>query len=260
MKIDMISEHAGPLAALAGPDAGGQNVHVGGLAAALGRRGHEVTVLTRRDNVELPDTIVFAPGVTVEHVTAGPMRHIPKDRPMPYLDDFAVALSRRWRISRPDIVHAHFWMSGIAALKGMREEPIPLVQSFHALGSVKQRHQKAADTSPVARIRLEGQIARSADAIVATCTDEVSELAIYGTPLGRIHVVPCGVDTELFRPNGPASPCPGDTFQIIAFGRLVPRRGVDTVIAALPGVPDAELVVAGGPDRDRLRLAPRSGV
>src|SRR3954471_13102914 len=109
MKIDMVSEHASPLATLGGPDAGGQNVHVAALAAALGRRGHEVTVLTRRDDVEAPESVAFAPGATVEHVTAGPMRHVAKDRLLPYMGDFAVALARRWRTGPPDVVHAHFW-------------------------------------------------------------------------------------------------------------------------------------------------------
>jgi D-inositol-3-phosphate glycosyltransferase len=255
MKIDMVSEHASPLAALGGPDAGGQNVHVGALAAALARRGHDVTVLTRRDDVEPPDTVAFAPGVTVEHVTAGPMRHVAKDELLPYMDEFAVALSRRWHARPPDIVHAHFWMSGLAALKGARGHALPVVQTFHALGNVKQRHQKSADTSPPGRIRLEGQIARDASAIVATCTDEVKELAEYGAPPDRIHVVPCGVDIEVFRPDGPAADRgkPAGP-RIVTFGRLVPRKGIDTIIEALPGVPGAELVVAGGPDRERLRL------
>jgi hypothetical protein len=47
VRIDMISEHASPLAALGGADAGGQNVHVAALAAALAQRGHEISVFTR---------------------------------------------------------------------------------------------------------------------------------------------------------------------------------------------------------------------
>ena len=55
MKIAMVSEHASPLATLGGVDAGGQNVHVSELAQALARRGHEVTVYTRRDDATLPE-------------------------------------------------------------------------------------------------------------------------------------------------------------------------------------------------------------
>jgi D-inositol-3-phosphate glycosyltransferase len=176
---------------------------------------------------------------------------VPKDRLLAYMNEFADALSRRWLTRPPDVVHAHFWMSGLAALDAARDRRIPVVQTFHALGSVKRRYQKEADTSPASRIRLEGQIACEADAIIATCTDEVRELAAYGAPPGRVFVVPCGVDTTCFRPKGP-SDARGGRFRIVTFGRLVPRKGVDTIIEALDRVPDAELLVAGGPDRSSL--------
>ncbi|HEY0537633.1 MAG TPA: glycosyltransferase [Actinoallomurus sp.] len=257
MKIDMVSEHASPLARVGGPDAGGQNVHVAALAVALSRRGHDVAVLTRRDDVDQPETVTFAPGVTVEHVPAGPPRRVPKDRLLPHMDEFAASLKRRWLSRPPDVVHAHFWMSGLAAIEGARGGEIPVVQTFHALGSVKRRYQKGADTSPASRIRLEGQIARQADAIIATCTDEVTELREYGAPPGQVFVVPCGVDTACFRPDGPSEERAGP-FRILTFGRLVPRKGVDTVIEALCGVPGAELVVAGGPDRESLHRDPEA--
>jgi glycosyltransferase involved in cell wall biosynthesis len=63
--------------------------------------------------------------------------------------------------------------------------------------------------------------------------------------------VPCGVDTTCFRPDGPSDARDG-RFRILAFGRLVPRKGVDTIIEALGRTPDAELLVAGGPDRGSL--------
>src|SRR3569833_809174 len=157
MKVEMVSEHARPLARVGGPDAGGQNVHVGALAVALARRGHEVVVLTRRDDAHRPTVVPFAPGITVEHVPAGPPRRVPKDRLQAYMNEFADALSRRWLICLSDVVHAHFWMSGLAALDAARDRRIPVVQTFHALGSVKRRYQKEADTSPASRIRLEGQ-------------------------------------------------------------------------------------------------------
>jgi glycosyltransferase involved in cell wall biosynthesis len=249
VKIDMVSEHASPLAALGGPDAGGQNVHVGALAVALGQRGHEVVVFTRRDSVDLPESVEFAPGVRVEHVPAGPPKRVPKDELLAYMGDFAICLSRRWLVRPPDIVHAHFWMSGLAALEGVRAHGIPVVQTFHALGSVKRRYQEEADTSPPSRIRQEGVIAREVSAVIATCTDEVDELGAYGVTPDHVFVVPCGVNTADFRTDGPTSERGDEPFRIITFGRLVPRKGVDTVIEALRHVPGAELVVAGGPDR-----------
>jgi D-inositol-3-phosphate glycosyltransferase len=256
LNVDMVSEHGSPLAALGGADAGGQNVHVGALAVALARRGHDVVVYTRRDGPDLPGSVPLAPGVTVEHVPAGPARPVPKDDLLPYMSDFAAELSRRWMDRRPHIVHAHFWMSGIAALAGRRDPRMPIIQTFHALGSVKRRHQKDEDKSPRERIGLEAMIARDASAVIATCTEEVQELKSYGAVTENVFVVPCGVDAEHFRRTGKRAARDGDRRRVLTIGRLVPRKGVDTVIEALAHVPDAELVVVGGPARSALRGDP----
>jgi D-inositol-3-phosphate glycosyltransferase len=253
----MISEHASPLAALGGADAGGQNVHVAALAAALARRGHEVSVFTRRDSSRLPDAVPLAPGVTVRHVPAGPPRLLPKDDLLPYMRDFADWLAARWREQPPDVVHAHFWMSGIAALWAADRSPVPVVQTFHALGRVKRRWQAGADTSPPERIDIETTIAKQAAAIIATCTDEVSELAAYGAAPETMYVVPCGVDGARFRPGREAGPgTPRSQPRVLTLGRLVPRKGNATVIAAMAAIPGAELVIAGGPDPGRLHDDP----
>lgn len=251
MKIDLVSEHASPLAVLGGADSGGQNVHVASLALALAGHGHEITVYTRRDAPELPDAVPLAPGVTVEHVPAGPPRPVPKDDLLAYMPGFAAWLADRWRAGRPDVVHAHFWMSGLASVMAARRCPLPVVQTFHALGRVKRRYQARADTSPPQRIRLERIVAQRASAVIATCTDEVTELAAYGARPDHTHVVPCGVDCDRFRPGGLAPRRDGPA-RVLTLGRLVPRKGVDTVIEAMAGVPGAELVVAGGPERARL--------
>ncbi|HEX4063598.1 MAG TPA: glycosyltransferase [Streptosporangiaceae bacterium] len=254
MKIELISEHASPLAALGGADAGGQNVHVAALATELGRRGHEVTVCTRRDAADLPDQVPLAPGVTVEHVPAGPPRPVPKDELPGHMTAFARWLEQRWAIQRPDLVHAHFWMSGAAAIRAARRHRVPVVLTYHALGLVKRRHQGLADTSPPERIGVEAALARRVSAIIATCTDEVAELAAYDARADRVYVVPCGVDVAHFHPGGPGQPAGPDGRPgcVVTLGRLVPRKGVDTMIAALAGVPDAELVVAGGPPQAQL--------
>ena len=254
MRIALVSEHASPLAALGGVDAGGQNVHVAALATELGAAGHTVEVYTRRDDPALPERVVMAPGVTVVHVPAGPARHVPKDDLLPWMADFGRWLAQEWVLhGRPDVVHAHFWMSGLAAVQAARAVPggVPVVQTYHALGSVKRRHQGDRDTSPAGRVQTEATLGRSVDLVVATCTDEVTELRRLGVPAQRITVVPCGVDTQHFTP-GPSGRAPGGPPRILSIGRLVERKGVDTVIQALVDVPDAELVVAGGPSSDGL--------
>jgi D-inositol-3-phosphate glycosyltransferase len=252
LKIDLVSDHASPLAA-SGP--GGQQVHVAALATALAGRGHEVTVHTRRDDVALPDSVPYARGVTVEHVRAGPARPVPTDELLPYVPEFAAELRRRWAARPPDVVHAHFWTSGLAALGGVGDLDVPVVQTFHALGSVRRRHQGEADTSPPERLRLETQIGWDVAGTIATCDDEARELGAYGIPPESVHVVPCGVDIGRFRPGGPSA-ARGDRPRLVTIGRLVPRKGVDTVVEALCHVPDAELVVVGGPGRTDLDRDP----
>lgn len=251
MRIAMVSEHASPLAVLGGADAGGQNVHVAELSRALGRRGVEVTVYTRRDDPALPARMPLAPGVVVEHVDAGPPKPIAKDLLLPCMDAFADGLRDAWRRWRPALAHAHFWMSGRAALAAADGLDVPVVQTFHALGVVKRRHQRDADTSPAERLETETAILERACGIVATCTDERRELALLGANPSRVRVVPCGVDLRRFRPEGPALLRAGRP-RLVAVGRLVARKGVDDVVRALVRVPHAELLVAGGPDAGDL--------
>jgi D-inositol-3-phosphate glycosyltransferase len=270
MRIHMVSEHASPLAVLGGDDAGGQNVHVAALSWALARRGAEVVVHTRRESPDVPARVEMRPGVTVHNVDAGPARVLPKDDLLPHMEAFGDALRHEWRHDRPDVVHGHFWMSGLAALAAARPLGVPVTQTFHALGVVKRRNQGAKDTSPPERLGLEAEVARSVDRVVATCSDEVFELLRLGVDRERITVVPCGVNLGHFTPEGPAEPRRPGVHRIVSVGRLVERKGFGNVIEALKDVPGAELVLVGGPDpadlptdpaAQRLRdLAERHGV
>ncbi|EMY32196.1 glycosyltransferase [Arthrobacter crystallopoietes BAB-32] len=255
MRISMVSEHASPLAVLGGVDAGGQNVHVAELSAALARRGHCVTVYTRRDNPDLPVRVPMRAGVEVVHVDAGPAEPVPKDELLPYMGQLADGISADWADNPPDLVHGHFWMSGVAALDAARRPagsgyPVPVLQTFHALGTVKRRHQGAQDTSPAQRAWLEPNVGRSVDRIIATCSDEVFELAAMGVPRSNVSIAPCGVDLKLFSADGSAE-TRGRRHRIVTLGRLVPRKGVDLAVQALKllkeqGIDDVELLVVGG--------------
>ncbi|HEX8495746.1 MAG TPA: glycosyltransferase [Actinomycetales bacterium] len=277
MRIAMVSEHASPLALLdgqlggqlGGQDAGGQNVHVAALSQALAARGHEVVVYTRRDDPALPACQPFAPGVEVVHLDAGPPLPLPKDDLVDHVPAMGAAIAADWALRGvPDVVHAHFWMSALATGIAVRSLPVGARRprtavTFHALGAVKARHQGVLDTSPPQRVAAEQAVMQEVDAVVATCSDEVAELLAQGADPHRLHVVPCGVDLLTFTPEGrrlvPWSP---DVARLLVLGRLVERKGVDTAIAALADVRDAELVVAGGsadagsdPDVTRLRAA-----
>ena len=256
MRIAMVSEHANPLAVVGGVDAGGQNVHVAALARALAGLGHDVVVHSRRDDPSVPRRVRLCEGVVVDHVPAGPPQDVSKDELLPHMGAFGRELARIWAVERPDVVHAHFWMSGLAALTGAHDLDLPVVQTFHALGTVKRRHQGAADTSPPERLRLESAVARSVDRIIATCTDEVDELVRMRVRRRHVDVVPCGVDLELFTESGPSLPRGGCRRRLVTVGRLVERKGVQTVIEALAELPDTELLVAGGPSAGGIDVDP----
>ena len=252
LRIALVSEHASPLAALGGADAGGQNVHVARLAETLADHGHRVTVHTRRDSTQLSERTPLRHGVDVHHVPAGPPRAVPKDELLPCMGMFAACLSAQWAAERPDVVHSHFWMSGLATLQAAQERGLPFLHTYHALGTVKKRHQGEADTSPGERIPCETAIGTACDRVVATCRDEVEELAAMLVPSDRISVVPCGVDPRVFSPEGPRWQRPGRRPLLVQVGRLVPRKGAALAVAALARVPGAELVVAGGPSGPEL--------
>jgi D-inositol-3-phosphate glycosyltransferase len=201
MRMAMVSEHASPLAAIGGVDAGGQNLHVAALAAGLAGRGHDVRIYTRCDQPAQSGMVEMCPGVMVEHVPAGPACPMPKDDLLPYMRMFGHRLAERWTGGTwaPNLVDTHYWMSGLAALAARRHWPVPIVLTNHALGSVKRRHQGEQDSSPPTRERYERLPGQQVDSIIAQSRDEVAELAVLGVPdllllveLGRLELpTPC---------------------------------------------------------------------
>ncbi len=250
MRIDLISEHASPLASMGGEQAGGQNVHVAALATALAAQGARVRVHTRRDDAALPRVVPMGRGVEVVHIDAGPACPIPRDDLWPYMDRFAFELVREWTRDRPDAAHAHFWMSASAALRARAATGVPTAVTFHALGAEKHREQPRGDTSPPERIAVEERVARSADLVIATTGKEAAEHRAKGVAPARVVTIPCGVDLVRFRPGSPAGD-PG-RFQVVSVSRLVERKGVGNVIEAAARVPATSLLVVGGPDPAHL--------
>ena len=255
MRVAMISEHASPLATLGGEDSGGQNVYVAELARRLGAMGHEVDVFTRRDGARPPTVVPFDKGVRVVNLDAGPPKSLFKDELLPFMAEFHDALYAFAEGGASyDLVHANFWMSGWVACEAKRDLGLPFAQTFHALGEIKRREQGAMDTSPPERPAIEARVLTETDLVLATCPAEREDLLdLYGADPGRISLVPCGVDARRFRPvdRGEARHRLGlgEGPTVVYVGRIVPRKGVDTVLEALALLPDrldARLAIVGG--------------
>ncbi|TDV48028.1 glycosyltransferase [Actinophytocola oryzae] len=252
MHIAMISAHASPLTGEVEPDEHGR--HVGELSAALVRAGHEVTVYTRKASGRQAAEVCSAQGYRVVHLPAGPAKHVPRDELLPYLGEFTRRLRTRFAEDLPDVVHSHFWLSGLAAVFVSMAAPMPIVHTFHSLGTTRRRNDEN-DPSPVERIRLERMVGQSVTRVIATSEDEVRELRGMRVTGRHVSVVPRGMDCDRFRPDGPRLTrrlrC-----RVVSAGQLAPRTGFADVVEAMTHLPDTELVIAGGPDRERLPQDP----
>ena len=116
-------------------------------------------MFTRRENGDVATVVEFAPGVRVVHVDAGPARVIKKEKLLPLMDGFADEIRAFFgEHGIPDLIHAHFFMSGLVGIELARTFDIPAVVTFHALGKVRRLHQKEADGFPDARFSIEERI------------------------------------------------------------------------------------------------------
>jgi D-inositol-3-phosphate glycosyltransferase len=259
-RIALLSYHTSPLAPLGGRETGGLNVYVRELARELAERGHHVDVFTRRIDVDAPAVIPIARGETgsarLVHIDAGPPQYLDKDALPPYIDEFAegVAAFAAGEGVPYDVLHSHYWLSGVAGAALRRRWGVPHISMFHTLGEVKSR-SRMTELEPAARIDAERTIAHEADRIVVASRDE-QELLVrhYGASVDRIAVVPCGVNLDLFQPvekeDARRELGLHDDDRILLFvGRIEPLKGVDILLGAAAQVaaePDCFVLIIGG--------------
>ncbi|SCL66004.1 Glycosyltransferase involved in cell wall bisynthesis [Micromonospora citrea] len=268
MRVGLVCAHAGPPRRADAPTVG-THQHIARVAAELAARGHDVRVYERRDDPDLPDT-AMVDGYRVERVPVGPAAPIPTAELVPYVSEFGAWLADRWTGDwQPEVVHGHYWIGGLAAAHAVRETDVPVVQTFHSLGVEQLRHLGGQYDGPGERIPLERALTRAVDVAVAQCNDEVDELTRMGLQRASVAMVPAGVDTEQFHPDGEAAPR-DQRARILSVGGLSPGHGQEDLIRAMRLVGDAELVIAGGPPAEQLaghaearrlrELAERNGV
>jgi len=260
MKIALVAQHATPLRPRAGSGPGSDDIGLSELTRRLAGHGHRVTVYAQRHEPDLPEKAELHRGVRVEHISAGPFAALGEQDDAGLLERvpaFSGPLRSHWQRDRPDVVHALHWTSGLAALAAARDLGLPVVQEFSSLGVAERRDRAGqhdpvrADSAGAARIRLEPAIGRSATAVVATHSGEVSDLARLGVHRSSIRVVPWGVDTDIFTPEGPVAERNGRP-RLLTAADLHERVPLETLLRALTKVPGAELLIVGGPDRAEL--------
>jgi D-inositol-3-phosphate glycosyltransferase len=207
----MVCLHTSPTERPGSGDAGGMNVYVRSVSAALGRMGVDVVIYTRDDGAG-PAAVEIAPRVVVRRLAAGLRQRLPKGALADVTGAFAAALARE---PHPDLLHSHYWLSGMAALGVAREWGVPHVQSLHTVASLKNSHWAPGDApEPVERLEAERRLVAGSDLVIAAT--EAERLAILASGAGRtvaasasqVMVLPPGVDTALFHP-GPG-PGPGE--------------------------------------------------
>lgn len=243
MKIALVAQHTTSLA---------EDARLRELSRSLAGKGHRVTVYARKDDAAQPAKADLDPGVQVELIGAGGKQASDESQLLAQVPAFSQPLHEQWRHERPDVVHALRWTSGLAALAAARDLRIPVVQSFDSLGVAERRHHVLPVSVGTERIRLEPAIGRSVNAVVAGSSDEESDLTKLGVPRRSIKVVPCGVDTDEFSPDGPVAERAGRP-RLVTVADLNEHDELTTLLQALSKVPGAELVVAGGPPRAKLR-------
>jgi D-inositol-3-phosphate glycosyltransferase len=241
-RIATISVHTSPLEQPGTGDAGGLNVYVVEVAKRLASRGIEVEIFTRAVSRDTPPAAELVPGVLVRHVPAGPFEELDKADLPAQLCHFTFEVLRAEAAHAPgryDLVHGHYWLSGQVGLVARQRWGVPLVQSMHTLGRVKNAALARGDAAePELRLRGEAEVVSTADRLVANTSEEARQLiALYGADPAKVWTVNPGVDLSVFRPGSSAQArrrlgLPADGTVVVFAGRVQPLKAPDIVLRA----------------------------
>ena len=239
----MLSYHTCPLATLGGKDTGGMNVYVRDLTRQLGRIGVHVDVFTRSQDEHVPHVLHdLGYGNRVVHVPSGPEVPLPKEELNKFLPKF-VAGVQEFALAKGmeyDLIHSHYWMSGIAAEELKAIWKVPIIHMFHTLGIMKQRVARRHDEAE-GDYRMDGEreVLRLADRIVAATPAEFAQLQwLYQADTRKVAIIPPGVDLSHFYPipSDEAKAFIGIAPQdrmLLYVGRIEPLKGIDILIEAI---------------------------
>ncbi len=243
IRVAMLSYHTCPLATLGGKDTGGMNVYVRDLTRELGRMGIHVDVFTRSQDEHVPHVLHdLGFGNRVVHVPAGPEQPMPKKELADHIPQFVEGIKAfaAEKGIRYDVIHSHYWMSGLAAEMLSDAWNVPIVHMFHTLGEMKNRIA-TSETEKEGAYRLNGErrVLARADRIVAATLAEQAQLQwLYKADIGKLVIIPPGVDTCHFYPIPPDEAkdfigIPKDDRMVLFVGRIEPLKGLETLIRAM---------------------------
>jgi D-inositol-3-phosphate glycosyltransferase len=257
-RVAYLSLHTSPLETPGIGDAGGMNVYIDELARTMAGRGLDTVVFTRRTDPEAPAEVEVMDGYRVVNLDAGPPQHLPVAMLPVYVGTFADRVIDWMEQHEPfDLVHSHYWLSGWAGLLVKQQRGLPLANSFHTLGRVKDATRRKDDSpASLLRIAAEHEVIEASDCVIASTEDESDELiGRYGAHPAHLCVNPPGIDHTLFAPGDRRAArrllgIPDDRPLLLFVGRIQPLKGVDVVVDAFPMVleriPDANLMLVGG--------------
>lgn len=242
LRIAMLSYHASPLASLGNAKSGGMNVYVGEISRHLAARGHRVDVYTRGPQGVQP----LGDGARVISLPAGPQDDTPVHELAAYLPEFESGLLNfaQQEGVQYDVLHAHYWLSGLVGMHLKKQWGAPLVLMFHTLGLVKNRVTALGAQESAARIRGELRAMHAADAVVAATPAERAELQwLYELRSNKVRVIPPGVDLARFQPQDKTVArnllgWEDGKHHLLFVGRIEALKGIDTLIRSLHFVRD----------------------
>jgi D-inositol-3-phosphate glycosyltransferase len=236
--IVFLSPHSDPEAKIGEVDAGGQCVYEYELAKVLSLNfDTKVTIYTRKKNgyprlSEVNDRFVIK-----RIICGGSDDFIPKERLDPHIDEFAQKVAHDLKTENVDVIHAHYWDGGKAAIllhKYLFKE-IPIIWTPHSLGGVKRKNFKGMDDEIeynfVPRVAWESYSMLSSNVIVVSTEDEKQKIVSeYGVEEEKIKVIPPGIPASNFRKASKAESrkrlgLPGDKGVVMSLGRLDRRKG-----------------------------------